>query len=91
MRMNRFAALAVADMLFGSDALLGLLTHAVQALAGVLLPSSTVFLLLLCNAAVVLVAFKVGLAGDAGTEHSARRGSDCSAPYPVIRQRSSES
>jgi len=33
---------------------LGLLTNAVQALAGVLLPSATVFLLLLCNDKVVL-------------------------------------
>jgi Mn2+/Fe2+ NRAMP family transporter len=33
---------------------LGLLTNAVQALAGVLLPSATVFLLLLCNDEVVL-------------------------------------
>jgi Mn2+/Fe2+ NRAMP family transporter len=33
---------------------LGLLTNAVQALAGVLLPSATVFLLLLCNDAAVL-------------------------------------
>jgi hypothetical protein len=36
-------------VLLGSDALLGLLTTAVQTLAGVLLPSATVFLLLLCN------------------------------------------
>ena len=41
-------------MLFGSDALLGLLTNAVQTLAGVLLPSATVFLLLLCNDKAVL-------------------------------------
>ena len=41
-------------MLFGSDALLGLLTNAVQTLAGVLLPSATVFLLLLCNDEAVL-------------------------------------
>ena len=41
-------------MLFGSDALLGLLTNAVQALAGVLLPSATVFLLLLCNDKAIL-------------------------------------
>lgn len=34
---------------FSSDALLGLFVSAVQALAGVLLPSATVFLLLLCN------------------------------------------
>ncbi len=34
---------------FASDALLGLFVSAVQALAGVLLPSATVFLLLLCN------------------------------------------
>jgi Mn2+/Fe2+ NRAMP family transporter len=33
---------------------LGLLTNAVQALAGVLLPSATVFLLLLCNDHAVL-------------------------------------
>src|SRR6202051_2439017 len=42
-------AVAGALVLFGSDALLGLLTNAVQTLAGVLLPSATVFLLLLCN------------------------------------------
>jgi Mn2+/Fe2+ NRAMP family transporter len=41
--------LAALLVLFGSDALLGLLTNAVQTLAGVLLPSATVFLLLLCN------------------------------------------
>ena len=37
-----------------SDAFLGFLTNAVQALAGVLLPSATVFLLLLCNDKAVL-------------------------------------
>ncbi len=42
-------AVAAALVLLGSDALLGLLTNAVQTLAGVLLPSATVFLLLLCN------------------------------------------
>jgi NRAMP (natural resistance-associated macrophage protein)-like metal ion transporter len=36
-------------VLTASDSLLGLLTNAVQTLAGVLLPSATVFLLLLCN------------------------------------------
>ncbi|HEX2939668.1 MAG TPA: NRAMP family divalent metal transporter [Rhodopila sp.] len=41
-------------VLLGSDALLGLLTNAVQTLAGVLLPSATVFLLLLCNDKAVL-------------------------------------
>ena len=41
-------------VLFGSEALLGLLTNAVQTLAGVLLPSATVFLLLLCNDKAVL-------------------------------------
>ncbi len=41
-------------VLFGSDALLGLLTNAVQTLAGILLPSATVFLLLLCNDKAVL-------------------------------------
>jgi len=40
--------------LFGGDTLLGLLTNAVQTLAGVLLPSATVFLLLLCNDKAVL-------------------------------------
>ena len=45
---------AAALVLFGSDALLGLLTNAVQTLAGVLLPSATVFLLLLCNDKAVL-------------------------------------
>jgi hypothetical protein len=45
---------AAALVLLGSDALLGLLTTAVQTLAGVLLPSATVFLLLLCNDADVL-------------------------------------
>ena len=47
-------ALSAALVLFGSDALLGLLTNAVQTLAGVLLPSATVFLLLLCNDKAVL-------------------------------------
>ncbi len=47
-------ALAAVLVLFGSDALLGLLTNAVQTLAGVLLPSATVFLLLLCNDRAVL-------------------------------------
>jgi NRAMP (natural resistance-associated macrophage protein)-like metal ion transporter len=47
-------AVAAALVVFGSDALLGLLTNAVQALAGVLLPSATVFLLLLCNDKAVL-------------------------------------
>jgi hypothetical protein len=45
---------AAALVLYGSDALLGLLTNAVQTLAGVLLPSATVFLLLLCNDEAVL-------------------------------------
>ncbi len=36
-------------VVFGNASLLGLLTNAVQTLAGVLLPSATVFLLLLCN------------------------------------------
>jgi Mn2+/Fe2+ NRAMP family transporter len=47
-------AIAAVLVLFGSDALLGLLTTAVQTLAGVLLPSATVFLLLLCNDKAVL-------------------------------------
>ena len=47
-------AVSAALVLFGSDALLGLLTNAVQTLAGVLLPSATVFLLLLCNDKAVL-------------------------------------
>jgi Mn2+/Fe2+ NRAMP family transporter len=42
-------AVAAAIVVFSSDAFLGFLTNAVQALAGVLLPSATVFLLLLCN------------------------------------------
>ncbi|WP_124096077.1 NRAMP family divalent metal transporter [Burkholderia gladioli] len=42
-------ALAATVTLVSSDAFLGFLTNAVQALAGVLLPSATVFLLLLCN------------------------------------------
>src|SRR5262249_53754024 len=47
-------AVAAALVLVGSDPLLGLLTNAVQTLAGVLLPSATVFLLLLCNDRAVL-------------------------------------
>ena len=47
-------AFAAALVLLGSDSLLGLLTNAVQTLAGVLLPSATVFLLLLCNDKAVL-------------------------------------
>jgi hypothetical protein len=38
-----------AAVAFAPDAVLGLLTQGVQALAGVLLPSATVFLVLLCN------------------------------------------
>ncbi len=41
--------LAAAGIVLIPNAPLGLLTEAVQALAGVLLPSATVFLLLLCN------------------------------------------
>jgi Mn2+/Fe2+ NRAMP family transporter len=47
-------AIAAGLVLFGNDTLLGLLTNAVQTLAGVLLPSATVFLLLLCNDSAVL-------------------------------------
>jgi Mn2+/Fe2+ NRAMP family transporter len=47
-------AVAACLVVFGNDALLGLLTNAVQTLAGVLLPSATVFLLLLCNDKAVL-------------------------------------
>jgi Mn2+/Fe2+ NRAMP family transporter len=47
-------AVAAGLVLVGDDALLGLLTNAVQTLAGVLLPSATVFLLLLCNDKAVL-------------------------------------
>lgn len=47
-------ALAAGLVIFSSDAFLGYLTNAVQALAGVLLPSATVFLLLLCNDKAVL-------------------------------------
>ena len=47
-------AIASALVAFSSDAFLGFLTNAVQALAGVLLPSATVFLLLLCNDKAVL-------------------------------------
>ncbi len=46
--------LAAVLVLVSSDAILGLLTNAVQTLAGVLLPSATVFLLLLCNDRAVL-------------------------------------
>jgi Mn2+/Fe2+ NRAMP family transporter len=45
---------AVVLVALSSDAFLGFLTNAVQALAGVLLPSATVFLLLLCNDKAVL-------------------------------------
>jgi NRAMP (natural resistance-associated macrophage protein)-like metal ion transporter len=47
-------ALAAVLVVVGSDPLLGLLTNAVQTLAGVLLPSATVFLLLLCNDKAIL-------------------------------------
>src|ERR1019366_6994334 len=46
-------ALAAA-LVLTPEAPLGLLTNAVQTLAGVLLPSATVFLLLLCNDRAVL-------------------------------------
>ncbi|MFI1920198.1 NRAMP family divalent metal transporter [Nocardia sp. NPDC020380] len=49
------ALLAVAGAVaFSPDHVLGLLTQGVQALAGVLLPSATVFLVLLCNDKAVL-------------------------------------
>mgnify|MGYP001549395750 FL=1 len=49
------ALLAVAAAVsFSPDHVLGLLTQGVQALAGVLLPSATVFLVLLCNDKAVL-------------------------------------
>ncbi|WP_418003558.1 NRAMP family divalent metal transporter [Mycobacterium sp. PDNC021] len=49
------ALLAVAAAVsFSPDHVLGLLTQGVQALAGVLLPSATVFLVLLCNDRAVL-------------------------------------
>ena len=47
-------AIAAVLVRVGGDTLLGLLTNAVQTLAGVLLPSATVFLLLLCNDKAVL-------------------------------------
>ncbi len=46
--------LGAAALVLTPDMPLGLLTNAVQALAGVLLPSATVFLLLLCNDRAVL-------------------------------------
>jgi Mn2+/Fe2+ NRAMP family transporter len=45
---------AAAALVMAPGAPLGLLTNAVQTLAGVLLPSATVFLLLLCNDSAVL-------------------------------------
>jgi Mn2+/Fe2+ NRAMP family transporter len=53
-------AVAACLVLFGNDTLLGLLTNAVQTLAGVLLPSATVFLLLLCNDKAVLGPWRNG-------------------------------
>jgi len=52
--------LAAVLVLASSDAFLGYLTNAVQALAGVLLPSATVFLLLLCNDEAVLGPWRNG-------------------------------
>jgi len=52
--------LAAGLVLVSSDAFLGYLTNAVQALAGVLLPSATVFLLLLCNDEAVLGPWRNG-------------------------------
>ena len=43
-----------AEVAFSPDHILGLVTQGVQALAGVLLPSATVFLVLLCNDRAVL-------------------------------------
>jgi hypothetical protein len=43
-----------AAVIFGPDHILGLATQGVQALAGILLPSATVFLVLLCNDRAVL-------------------------------------
>ena len=53
-------AIAAAIVMFSSDTFLGYLTNAVQALAGVLLPSATVFLLLLCNDKAVLGPWRNG-------------------------------
>jgi hypothetical protein len=47
-------AIGAALVLYSSDRFLGFMTNLVQALAGVLLPSATVFLLLLCNDKAVL-------------------------------------
>ena len=52
-RLLRLIAVAAALVLIARSPL-GLLTEAVQTLAGVLLPSATVFLLLLCNDKAVL-------------------------------------
>jgi Mn2+/Fe2+ NRAMP family transporter len=54
-------AIAGGLVAISSDAFLGFLTNAVQALAGVLLPSATVFLLLLCNDRAVLGPWCNGL------------------------------
>jgi NRAMP (natural resistance-associated macrophage protein)-like metal ion transporter len=53
-------AFAAAIVMISSDAFLGFLTNVVQALAGVLLPSATVFLLLLCNDKAVLGPWRNG-------------------------------
>ena len=51
---------AAAALVLAPGAPLGLLTNAVQTLAGVLLPSATVFLLLLCNDKAVLGPWRNG-------------------------------
>jgi NRAMP (natural resistance-associated macrophage protein)-like metal ion transporter len=53
-------AVAAVIVMLSSDAFLGYLTNAVQALAGVLLPSATVFLLLLCNDRAVVGPWRNG-------------------------------
>jgi NRAMP (natural resistance-associated macrophage protein)-like metal ion transporter len=53
-------AAAAVIVMVSSDAFLGFLTNAVQALAGVLLPSATVFLLLLCNDRAVIGPWRNG-------------------------------
>ena len=72
---------------------LGLLTNAVQTLAGVLLPSATVFLLLLCNNAhagrLTQTAFQSFNSRRLRCDGSALTGEEwsrCVTPFPAARQ-----
>ena len=75
-----FAAMiaAAAAIVLIPGAPLGVITESVQALAGVLLPSASVFLLLLCNDREVLGPWRNPPMAERARERNRRRSSSCS-------------